>query len=150
VTRCPNLLSLANKPKVLKPSTSGLGHLSLLLCVLVLLFKVIGLFLNPYAVASGGERMLIFTAQWSAKSRDILPLVQSLGQQAGVSVQIIDVDAPEAPSVAKSIGMSIPSSEPPQVYLLRNGQVQLLLDSKNYNYSNKETIKASILNHLAK
>jgi thiol-disulfide isomerase/thioredoxin len=143
-------LPLTTTPPTVKRASNNIGHMGLLLCALVLLFKVIGLLLSPYALASGGERLLIFTAQWSAKSRDIVPLVQALGQQAGVAVQTIDVDASDAPNVAKSAGLSIPTSEPPQVYLLRNGQAQLLLDSKNYNYGNVEAIKASILSRLGK
>lgn len=133
-----------------KKSYSQGAYAGLMLCMLVILLKAVLLVVGPTAIAANGQKLVIFTAQWSAKSRDVTPIVQSVAQQTGASLQQIDVDAQNAPNAAKALGLTIPTTEPPQVYLIHQGQAQLLLDGKSYNYSNANALKTQLLNQINK
>lgn len=89
-----------------------------------------------------------FTANWCASCRDIIPLAADIAQQNGVTITIIDVDDPQAPKRAKALGLAIPTRDLPQVFVMRGGQGQLILDGAAVRYGQSEAARARLLRGL--
>lgn len=92
--------------------------------------------------------IVVFHASWCASCRRIIPITQEVAGQKGMVVVLIDVDNPEAPNLAKSYGLSIPKTQPPQVYFVNRRSVGLLYDGKNYQYGQDDKAKSDIMQKL--
>ncbi len=101
-----------------------------------------------HAAAMPGDQLLVFTANWCANCRQVVPVVNDVARQQQVEVISIDVDASNAPSQAKRYGVGILESDLPHVYLLRNGTPKLVIDGKNYIYGEDAMVRGEILSAL--
>ena len=100
---------------------------------LVLPFALVALMsgLNFIWAASRGT-LVLFSANWCASCRDVLPVIREIAGQNNLDVAQIDVDSQEAPREARHYGLSIPNEEPPQVYFLNRGRATLVYNGKGY------------------
>lgn len=114
----------------------------------VLVATVIGLAAPQAEARKGGPSMVVFNASWCASCRNVVPIAQNVAQQNSLGVAVIDVDAQDAPAQAADYGLSIPKSQPPQVYFVNGGKVTLLYDGSQYRYGQDDAVRADILNRL--
>jgi thiol-disulfide isomerase/thioredoxin len=117
------------------------------LITMLALTALIGLVL-PALAASGKDQFVVFNANWCASCREVLPIVRDVASQNGIMVREIDVDDQRAPSQARQLGLDIPSNDPPQVYLIHNGGISLVLDGRNFQYGKPELIRSRLLQNL--
>jgi thiol-disulfide isomerase/thioredoxin len=113
----------------------------------LVLIALIGLVLPTFA-SSGKDQFVVFTANWCASCREVLPIVQEVAAQNAITVREIDVDDQRAPSQARQLGLDIPSNDPPQVYLIHNGGISLVLDGRNFQYGKPALIRSRLLQNL--
>ncbi len=126
--------------------------------VLMVLVAVAGFMLLPHslkhppahAAAMPGDQLLVFTANWCANCRQVVPVVNDVARQQRVEVVTIDVDSSNAPSQAKRYGVGILETDLPHVYLLRNGKPTLVIDGKNYIYGEDTMVRGEILSALGR
>ncbi|MBY0403122.1 MAG: thioredoxin family protein, partial [Cyanobacteria bacterium] len=78
------------------------------------------------------QKMIIFTAKWCATCREVVPMAKQVASQYGLSVLEVNVDDQNAPAQVRPFGLNVPNVDPPQVYWVGNGQVNLVLDGRNY------------------
>lgn len=115
----------------------------------VLGLAVMGVALAGFSLAANTKNaVVIFTASWCANCRDVVPVVQEIAGQNGLTVQQIDVDSQTAQSQARTFGLTIPTSELPQVYLLNKNNVSLIFDGKRYQYGRADVVRATLLQNL--
>jgi thiol-disulfide isomerase/thioredoxin len=114
------------------------------------LATVFVMLLSLGSLAQAAERRLIviFNANWCASCREVVPMINEVARQNGIPVREIDVDDQRAPSQARSYGLDVPNSDPPQVYLVDNGHVSLVFDGRNYQYGRGDQIRARLLQNL--
>ncbi len=117
------------------------------LITLLAITALIGLVV-PALAASGKDQFVVFNANWCASCREVLPIVREVAMQNGILVREIDVDDQRAPSQARQLGLDIPSNDPPQVYLIHNGGISLVLDGRNFQYGKPELIRSRLLQNL--
>lgn len=98
--------------------------------------------------AAARSQIVVFDANWCASCREVVPIIQEVASQNGVAVREIDVDSPNAPEQAKSYGLSIPTRQLPQAYLVKNGNVTLLLDGHQFRSGQSDAIRATVLQNL--
>ena len=60
----------------------------------------------------------------------------------------IDVDAQSAPKQARSMGLSMPTDEPPQVFYVDRGRATLIYNGKSYKYGQDDAARATLLQNL--
>lgn len=96
----------------------------------------------------GGPTVVVFNASWCASCRNVVPIAQNVASQNNMGVEVIDVDAQDAPAKASGYGLSIPKNEPPQVYFVNGGKVTLLFDGREYKYGQDDAVRGAILNRL--
>lgn len=132
---------------ILHPPTS---HFKSLLLAGVLLTMLLSWVLIPGAESAkrAGNAIVIFQANWCANCRQVTPLVQEIGSQNGLEVKTIDVDFQDAPSQASNYGLSIPSADLPQVYLVSQGRVSLLLDGRQVKFVKPDMVRSQVLTAL--
>jgi thiol-disulfide isomerase/thioredoxin len=92
--------------------------------------------------------VVVFTASWCAKCRDLAPIIQAATSEVGVPLQWVDVDNPNAPNQAQAFGVSIPGGDPPHVLWVKGGRAQSLIDSRAYNYQNAGALRQQMVNTL--
>lgn len=97
--------------------------------------------------ASRGN-MVVFTANWCASCREVLPVVRDVASQNGMSVTEIDVDSQTAPKQARTLGLSMPNDEPPQVFLVEHGKATLLYNGKSFKFGYPDAVRAALLQNL--
>lgn len=105
-----------------------------------------GSFLSGWSANRG--TVVLFSANWCASCREIVPIVRDVATQNNVGVVQIDVDGQDAPKQAHNYGLSIPNDEPPQVYFVDKGRATLIYNGKGYKYGNADATRASILQSL--
>jgi thiol-disulfide isomerase/thioredoxin len=116
------------------------------------LFTLVALVLiSTLSPRSFAERptLVVFTASWSASCREVVPVVQEVGAANGLLVKTVDVDDANAPKLARSLGLSIPASDPPQVFLLGQGAPKLLLDGKSYVIGRRDALRGQLLQRIS-
>jgi thiol-disulfide isomerase/thioredoxin len=123
------------------------------LLVTLLSLVIAGLCVNKgmmktWAAARGN--VVVFSANWCASCREVLPVVREVASQNSMSVTEIDVDAQTAPKQARGLGLSIPSDEPPQVFLVDHGKTTLLYSGKGFKFGYPDAVRATILQNLQK
>lgn len=104
--------------------------------------------LSAWAAARGN--MVVFTANWCASCREVVPLVRDIAGQNSLSVTEIDVDSATAPKQAQSFGLGMPHDEPPQVFFVDKGRSTLIYNGKGYKFGYQDATKATILQNLQK
>lgn len=104
--------------------------------------------MSGWAAARGN--MVVFTANWCASCREVVPLVRDIASQNGLSVMEIDVDSSMAPKQAKGLGLGMPSDEPPQVFYVDRGRSTLIYNGKGYKFGYQDAAKTTILQNLQK
>jgi thiol-disulfide isomerase/thioredoxin len=92
--------------------------------------------------------IVFFKANWSAASRDVMPLVQDMSSQWQVPMTVIDVDDNTASDTAKGLGLDIPKGDIPQVLLVKRGGVTLLFDGHEYHYGQRDVVRSTLLKNL--
>ncbi len=80
-------------------------------------------------------RVVVFSAEWCANCRDVLPIIQDSAHELGIAVSVIDVDRQDAAKQAKNFGLAIPTTEPPQAYWVDEDHQMLLFDGRSYDPS---------------
>lgn len=120
----------------------GLGALA------VSLMAVVWVSLYGLTEAASRTSIVVFSAKWCASCREVTPIVQEIGQQNGIQVQEIDVDAQNAPAQARTYGLSIPSGNLPQVYLVQGGTSSVLFDGSNYRMGRGQIVRTTVLQNL--
>jgi thiol-disulfide isomerase/thioredoxin len=100
------------------------------------------------AISKPEKSVVVFTASWCASCRDVVPVVQEVCSQNGLSVNVLDVDSQNAPSTASAYGLSIPGGDLPQAFLVSGKSSQLLIDSHGAGYGRREAIRATVLQNL--
>ncbi|MEB3206557.1 MAG: thioredoxin family protein [Vampirovibrionales bacterium] len=96
----------------------------------------LGLSLLSLSAAWAEEgRVVVFSAEWCANCRDVLPIIQDSAQELGIPVFVIDVDRQDAARQAKNFGLAIPTTEPPQAYWVADEHQLLLFDGRTYDPS---------------
>lgn len=121
-----------------------------------ILFTVLGLAILGLSVGKGAMttwaaargNVVVFSANWCASCREVLPVVRDVAAQNGLSVTEIDVDSQAAPKQAQNLGLSIPNDEPPQVFYVNRGRSTLLYSGKNFKFGYADTVRASLLQNL--
>lgn len=113
-----------------------------------LLGSLIGVTAPDAEAAKGGPTVVVFNAGWCASCRNVVPIAQSVASQNNLSVDVIDVDAQDAPAKASGYGLSIPKNQPPQIYYVNGGKVTLLYDGTEYKYGQDDAVRGAILNRL--
>lgn len=108
-----------------------------------------GLVVLSSALARPPENtIVVFAANWCATCRDAVPIIQNVASENGLNVNVIDVDAQDAPKTASSYGLSIPKTDIPQAYLISGSSTKLILDGRNYSYGQGAAIRATLLTNL--
>jgi thiol-disulfide isomerase/thioredoxin len=102
--------------------------------------------LSGWAVSRG--TMVIFTANWCASCREVIPLVRDIASQNNIAVSEIDVDSVSAPKQAQGLGLTLPQDEPPQVFFVNKGRAVLIYNGKNYRFGYQDSAKTTILQNL--
>jgi len=102
------------------------------------------------ALAASRGNMVVFTANWCASCREVVPIVRDVAAQNSISVTEIDVDSATAPKQAQGIGLAMPHDEPPQVFFVDKGRSTLIYNGKNYKFGYQDAAKATILQNLQK
>jgi len=120
----------------------------LLIAVFSALMLISASALPAFAAHRGGAAIVAFSADWCASCQSVLPIAQEVAGANGLSVSVIDVDGKDAPHQAGEYGLSIPNSQPPQVYLVHNGRVTLLFDGREYNYGHDDDVRSLMLERL--
>lgn len=104
--------------------------------------------LSAWAASRGS--MVVFSANWCASCREVVPIVREVASQNSISVTEIDVDSATAPKQARDMGLAIPQDEPPQVFFVDKGRSTLIYNGKSYKFGYQEAAKATILQNLQK
>jgi ABC-type glycerol-3-phosphate transport system substrate-binding protein len=103
---------------------------------------------NALANAADGDTLVVFTTNWSASSRGVLPIVRDVASQNGVKVDQIDVDAQDAPSRSQKYGIGIPKGSMPQVFVVRNKRATKVYDGGAYRDGDEDTVRSTLLQGL--
>ncbi len=114
----------------------------------VVLFMFIIMFGLTAFSANKNMSLVVFTANWCANCRDVVPMAQNVATTQGVSVTVIDVDASNAPKQAEKLGLSIPTRDLPQIYLKTGGTSRLVFDGSRYIYGQTEQVRMTLLKSL--
>ncbi|MGE0201456.1 MAG: thioredoxin family protein [Candidatus Melainabacteria bacterium] len=94
------------------------------------------------------QNLVVFSASWCAKCRQVDPVVQAIGAERGIPVVVIDVDQQNAPGQASEYGLSIPRSELPQVYYTEKGAVKHVFDGQSFRYGQTDAARDAITGQL--
>jgi thiol-disulfide isomerase/thioredoxin len=94
------------------------------------------------------QKMVIFTAKWCATCREVVPMAKQVASQYGLSVLEVNVDDQNAPAQVRPFGLNVPNVDPPQVYWVGNGQVNLVLDGRNYDYGKSDLMQSTLVQNL--
>jgi thiol-disulfide isomerase/thioredoxin len=122
------------------------GSRGLLLLLPLLLFLLLP---TPQPGWTNRGALVIFSANWCASCRDVLPIVKELAQQNNLTLTQIDVDSADAPKQARNIGLSIPTEEPPQVFCLSHGRASLVYNGKAYRTGGgADSVRTTLLQNL--
>lgn len=92
--------------------------------------------------------LVLFSANWCASCRDVLPIVREIAGQNNLDITQIDVDSQDAPRQARHYGLSIPTDEPPQVYFLNRGRATLVYNGKSFRAGGADTVRTTLLQNL--
>ena len=118
----------------------------------LILVAAFALILGSMSMVQGapksGNDIVVFTANWCANCRVIVPIVQDVAGTNGMAVRLIDVDKQDANKQAQAYGLSIPRAELPQVYLVRGGHITLIFDASNFRYGMQDQVRSTILGNL--
>lgn len=98
--------------------------------------------------AASRGNMVVFSANWCASCREVLPIVRDVASQNGMGVTEIDVDSQMAPRQARALGLSMPNDEPPQVFYVDRGRATLLYNGKNFKFGYPDAVRAALLQNL--
>ena len=98
--------------------------------------------------AASRGNMVVFSANWCASCREVLPIVRDVASQNGMGVTEIDVDSQMAPKQARALGLSMPNDEPPQVFYVDRGRTTLLYNGKNFKFGYPDAVRAALLQNL--
>ena len=98
--------------------------------------------------AASRGNMVVFSANWCASCREVLPIVHDVASQNGMGVTEIDVDSQTAPKQARALGLSMPNDEPPQVFYVDRGRATLLYNGKNFKFGYPDAVRAALLQNL--
>ncbi len=98
--------------------------------------------------AASRGNMVVFSANWCASCREVLPIVRDVASQNGMGVTEIDVDSQMAPKQARALGLSMPNDEPPQVFYVDRGRATLLYNGKNFKFGYPDAVRAALLQNL--
>ncbi|MBX2861483.1 MAG: thioredoxin family protein [Vampirovibrio sp.] len=100
------------------------------------------------AVAQETKTVVVFTANWCASCREIVPIVRDVSAQNGLSYMVVDVDDQNAPKKVAPYGISIPTGDLPQVYRVQKKNVKLIFDGRSYSYGQNDQVRAQLLQNL--
>lgn len=89
--------------------------------------------------------MVVFTANWCANCREIVPIAREISDQNGLNIVVLDVDSPSAPKDAKGMGLSVPTRTLPQIYFFRGGQSRIIFDGGTYTYGQQDAVRSQIM-----
>ncbi|WP_373533294.1 thioredoxin family protein [Vampirovibrio sp.] len=121
-------------------------------CLIALLvLSVVGISVSKGLLAGWAASrpgMVVFTANWCASCREVVPLVRDIASQNNISVSEIDVDSAAAPKQAQGLGLAMPQEEPPQVFFVNKGRSVLIYNGKNYRFGYQDAAKTTILQNL--
>jgi thiol-disulfide isomerase/thioredoxin len=117
-----------------------------LLVLLVVTLSVAKGFLVTFAAGRGN--LVVFSANWCASCREIVPVVRDVAGQNSLGVTEIDVDSQTAPKQAQSMGLSIPNEEPPQVFYVNRGHATLIYNGKGYKFGSGNVVRTTLLQNL--
>ncbi|MEB3245190.1 MAG: thioredoxin family protein [Vampirovibrionales bacterium] len=107
-----------------------------------------GLIVARVSIAAD-KTLVVFTAGWCANCRDVIPVIEDVAREQGLAVVMVDVDKQDAPKLAKTYNLAVPSLEPPQVYYIMGTQKTLLFDGRNYNPAQPASkLKSQLLQQL--
>ncbi len=126
------------------------SRLLMLLTVPLAIGFAVGINTQSEALSMNRGNLIVFSASWCASCREILPVVQDIAAQNNLGVTQIDVDKPDAPKTAHNQGLSIPTDEPPQVYLITHGHATQIYNGKGYKFGYADQARATILQNLQK
>ncbi len=98
--------------------------------------------------ASKDVSYVVFTANWCANCREIIPIAQSVSASQGVPITLIDVDASNAPKQAKQFKLTIPTRDLPQIYLKTQSGAQLIFDGSHYSYGQTDEVRTLLMNQI--
>ncbi|MBY0449407.1 MAG: hypothetical protein K2X01_02115 [Cyanobacteria bacterium] len=141
----PNLTKDVLIPVMKAPSTKQMIFNSVLM-----LSAVFMAFFSSVHAANGNQpgQLVLFSADWSASSQVITPIVQAIATEKQLSLTVIDVDKSQAPKQASRFGLEIPRGDIPQIYWIRGG-VPMSVYSPNEALSDEpEQMKQKILSRL--
>jgi thiol-disulfide isomerase/thioredoxin len=125
----------------------GIGRLARPLLLALLLFLGGASLMNTTWGASRGT-LVLFSANWCASCRDVVPIVREIAGQNELDVAQIDVDSQDAPRQARHYGLSIPTDEPPQVYFLNRGRATLVYNGKSFRAGGSGAVRTTLLQNL--
>lgn len=94
--------------------------------------------------ADANRQLVIFTADWCAGCRDLMPIVKNLAAQQQIPLLEINVDNANAPEKASQQGLAVPNRELPQIYLIQEKESRLLFDGTGYRLGQKEGTRRSL------
>jgi thiol-disulfide isomerase/thioredoxin len=97
-----------------------------------------------HAFADKPATLIMFTADWCASCRDVLPVVQTYASGKGYSLQIIDVDAANAEALSRQYGLSLRAVAPPMVYFVGAGKQVLVVDDNVDASRTADTLKQKL------
>lgn len=100
------------------------------------------------ALAAPRGTVVVFNANWCASCREVLPIVREVAGQNSMSIVEIDIDSQQAPKQARTLGLSMPNDEPPQVFYVDRGRSTLLYSGKQFKYGSGDAVRATVLQNL--
>ena len=120
---------------------------------LLLVFTTFSLLypLKSFAFEEGEPALVVLSADWCAKCRDlniIIPDVLNQLAKSDVRIITLDADNESTPQVARRYGIKLEGADLPQVYLYKQGKTSMVLNSTDYSVGHREQAQTKLLNNL--
>lgn len=106
------------------------------------------------SVASwAAEKMgiVVLNSNWCYSCREVVPIAQEVAQQNNLSVTVIDIDRQDAPRLARTYGIAIPSDrkdDAPWIYLVNGNRTVMIFSGNAYKPGYEDAARAQILQNL--
>ncbi len=95
--------------------------------------------------------LVVLNSNWCYSCREVVPIAQEIAQQNNLSVTVIDIDRQDAPRLARTYGIAIPSDsqeDAPWIYLVNGNRTVLIYSGNGYKPGYEDAARAQILQNL--
>ena len=103
------------------------------------------------AARAADRGIVVLNANWCYSCREIIPITQEVGRQNNLNVTVIDIEAQDAPRLARTYGISIPNDrgqQAPWVYFVDRGRTVQIYSGASYRAGYGDAVRASLISNL--